>query len=293
MARMKKYVFDTNLLLNNLDTLKEVIERGDVAVIPLQVIEELDNMKGRGSNEERKYNARVVLREIAKYETEIEMVSELSDEKLMVAESHNFDMSYQDNRILSLDILSNDDTVLLTMDKSMRFKARAMGIAVEVVDKADEDDYNGKLTVESNSVATSKFQSNGFVLPCDLDLIESDLYPNQIIKMKTFSGYDTGRYIKQEGKIKRLIHKSTEVSNIKVRNLEQQMLLDVLSDPKVKIITVSGRAGTGKTLLTLAWALEEFKRNNVYDKMLLGKNTAPIDKWSYQGKIIASLGGNI
>lgn len=281
----KKYLLDTNVLLNSLDTLRGIIDRGDKVIIPLQVLEELDKMKGRGHDEERKFKARVVLRELEKYEEVIEMVSDLNYDTVGKMHERNFDMNYQDNRILALKTLAEHKAILLTMDKSMRFKARALGINVELVNKVDtkDKDYSGKITVESNSMAQVRFKSDGFVLPEDLDLKEKDLYPNQIVKMKTFSGYDVGRYIKSEGKIRRLIHKATEVSNITALNIEQQMALDVLNDPKVKVITLSGRAGTGKTLIALAWALEEIRNSGRYDRLLLGKNTAPIDKWSYQG----------
>ena len=280
----KQYVLDTNVLLNRLEIVEEILERGDKVIIPLPVLEELDKMKGRGHNEERKFKARVIIRKLAEHEKEIKMVSELSDESLEIAKTYKFDMDYQDTKILALTVLRfGDNTTLLTMDVAMRLKARALGINVELVEDLNTNkDYSGKLTVESNSMASMRFQSNGFVLPEDLGLNEEDLYPNQFVKMKTFSGYEIGRYIKSEGKIKRIVHRSTEVYNIKARNIDQQMALDVLLDPNIKVLTISGRAGTGKTIEALAYALEEMKFKR-YDRLLLGKNTAPVDKWSYQG----------
>lgn len=283
----KTYILDTNVLLHDPDALVS-FQDNDI-VLPFTVIEELDRQKRR--SDELGRNAREVSRRL----DELRFTGSLSEgvdlpgggslrielNNTLVSETlPPIDLASMDNRILALayNLMQSLTTrvVLVTKDLNLRIKADVLGIPAEdfTTDKIDFHAlYTGVAEMFLSDADLDRFYQDG-VLP----VAENGLHPHQFCLLK---GRDNpsrsalGRYA--HGRISRLVHDGKSVYGIKSLNKEQKFTLDLLLDDDIKVVTLVGRAGTGKTLLALAAGLEKiFEEHSKYSRILITRPIVPL-----------------
>lgn len=290
----KTYVVDTNIIIANPYFLREFSEC--TIMLPIYVLEELDKLKSREGNSG--FRARQFFRNFKKIEEKGNLLEGIevgnnvilksSIEKLSGELPENYDLKYADNKILSL-MLSpgHRKDILITNDISMRLKASSLGIECKHIDLSDkhklDDLYNGVFSKEVGVEDVKKFYREGGIAPADLGI--EHMYPNQFFVGTTDYDYNKilGRYDNKKKKIVGLKYEDASAFGIKAKDVRQQFALEVLLSPEIPFVTITSRQGCGKTLLALAAALEQVYEHEVYGKVIVGKNTSPIDKWSYQG----------
>ena len=295
----KIFVLDTSVILHDHNAL-DCFEENNVA-IPITVLEELDNFK-RG-NDTKNYEAREFIRILDRLSNAFTLQDWIplnSESKgkfkiVMQNEDLNFDAvkifgNKNDHRILNTALslqksYPQNKVVLVSKDINLRLKAKALNIKAE-------DFETGKIDRESALYSGRKVIEN----------VESD-YINKLYKQGHIEDLnpldkqeiDNGFYILKNGKTSVLSYfnpfdKNLErvekqyVYGIKPRNAEQTFALHALLNPDVKLVSLQGVAGTGKTLLALASALEQ---HNLYHQIVLARPIVPLSN-----KDIGYLPGN-
>jgi len=284
-SQAKIFVLDTNVILHDATCIHH-FEDNEV-VIPISVLEELDQFK-RG-NEQIHFNARDFLRSLDDLSTGSED-GELkeSDGKVKVVVNHNWhpdvEVSFQDDcpdhRIINCAYklhIDNPgrDVILVTKDTNMRLKSRSLGLIAEdyTTDAVDDmrEVYAGSRLIEDvlseeidNIYASYGVEIEGITAIKDPLANENFILRNG--QKSVLVAYDPF-----EKKIVR-VDKPTAYG-ITPRNAEQSFALHMLLDNRIHLVTLSGKAGTGKTLLALAAALE--KRSD-YRQIFLARPIVPL-----------------
>jgi PhoH-like ATPase len=285
----KTFIIDTNVLLHDPNSISK-FKNNDV-VIPLAVIEELDGMK-RLSDELGK-NARQVIRYIdsLKFLNKGELHSGIEIEdgitvKILVEtkapEKKTFPLAVDrnDHRILLSAYSmqeSGKEVVLVSKDFVMRVKAEAIGLAAEDYEslKASYDRmYKGfrKLDVQKREIDT--FFKDGF-LSTELN----DLLPNEYCILNSPEQSSAiAKYNTQAKRLEPLLKITRDVWGIYPLNLEQKLAFDLLLRDDIKLVTLIGQAGTGKTLMALAAGLRKVFDEGLYTKILVSRPVMPLGK---------------
>ena len=269
-----KYIFvlDTNVLLFDSNALNVFAEH-DV-VIPITVIEEIDHFK-KDLNETGR-NARMVSRQIdnLRYEGDLRQgvsLSEDTDAKLWVdipdgsiSMPSGFSKKSNDNLILqsalSVEKKNPGRVVLVSRDTNMRIKADALGIPAEDYEHAQvdvQDSYTGIRNFDVDAAAIGKVYTDGQIENPFVDTY-FDIYPNQFLVLQNLENPSSTALVKVSGNQKTLdlVQRYNEgIWGIQGRNKEQLFALNLLMDPNIHFVTLTGRAGTGKTLMAIATGL--------------------------------------
>lgn len=280
----KNFILDTNVILHDFDSINN-FEENDI-YIPFIVLEELDKFK-KGSDQIN-YNARAFVRELDLI-TDDDLFTDgaelgVGKGKLYIVNASKdnkkitdaFPERSADNRILSVvaEIAEKNPgmkTILVSKDINLRMKARSIGFVSEdyINDKVTDVDIfdRGEQTVEgiNPDLIDKIYVQNGGV---DLNEFNFDfqLDPNQCFILKSERNSVLVRYNPFTQKIKKV---EKEVNfGIHPRNAEQTFAFEILNDPDIKLVGLTGKAGTGKTLLALASAL---KQNKIYGQILLAR----------------------
>lgn len=286
-AILKKFVLDTNVIISDPNCIKK-FEENEIH-IPLIVIEELDKLK-KGQDEKAR-NARMFSRTIDKLMAKGKRTKDKLSTGVDLKSGGKIyiTMVEKDDDIpLGMDLKINDDLILYTAfkiggivvskDLNVRLKADALNIPVE--------DYKaGKVQVEDNEL----LRGNRIIrLSADeLDQFRKDgsvkfegNYPNEYFIMKE-EGNDRnsalGRYSKVDGCIVKLIQPEP-VWGIHPRNAEQRFAFDALMNDDVKLVSLLGKAGTGKTLLAVAAGLCKTLETSDYKRILISRPIVPMGK---------------
>ncbi len=285
----KTFVIDTNVLLHDPDAISKFHDN-DV-IIPLNVLEELDGMK-RFSDELGK-NARHVIRYIDSLKQKkagdlhrgvnIEngiIVRVLVDIKPGEKTSFPLSPERSANKILLVAYKlreSGEKVVIVSKDFVVRVKAEAIGLEAEDYEnlKASYDNlYRGYRKLEVPKRDIDLFYKDGF-LPIDI----ADLLPNEYCLLS--SPEQSSAVCKYNPKTKRLeplIKLARDIWGIQPLNIEQKCALDLLLRDDVKLVTLIGPAGTGKTLLALAAGLRKVFDENTYSRILVSRPIVPLGK---------------
>ena len=281
----KVFVLDTNVILHDATCIQN-FEDNEV-VIPISALEELDQFK-RG-NEQIHFNAREFLRlldELSINSTANDF--DQSDGKIKVVVNHSwhpdvektFKEDCPDHRIINCAFKLHEEhpnkkLVLVSKDTNMRLKARSLGLMAEdyTTDAIEDvsEIYSGHRLIEdvSSSEIDMVYDATG------IDFVELNAVKNPI---------PNENFILRNGQKSILAHydpfekKITQINNpsaygINPRNAEQSFALNILLDDRIHLITLSGKAGTGKTLLALASALEKRKK---FRKIFLARPIVPL-----------------
>ncbi|MBB6449430.1 PhoH-like ATPase [Geomicrobium halophilum] len=297
---MKKiYILDTNVLLQDPRAIFS-FEEHDV-VIPAIVLQELDTKK-RNMNEIGR-NAREVARLLdhlrdrsplhqgvpldnggylrvelnhLSYERLKEKLPEITNDNRIIALALNLKAEIREENL-------TDQVILVSKDALVRIKAEAMGLKAEdfLNDRVlvDNDLYKGFITVHVDSEVIERFYQNQEISVSELPCPSLNPHAFVILKNKLQpSASGLGR-IDDKGKVlKPVIHDRDRVWGIKPRNVQQKMALDILLDQRLALVTLTGKAGTGKTLLSMAAGLLQTEDLNIYKKLLIARPIVPMGK---------------
>ena len=287
----KTYILDTNVLLHDPQALFH-FEDNDLA-IPITVIEEIDRFK-KDQNETGR-NARQISRMLDGFRKKAHLVEgvplekggtlkvELFTEQTFKRLPPELRVDRGDNRILAvamdLKARCNCPVVFVTKDTNLRIKADAVGLLAEDYesDKVSiEELYSGtaQLTVDKDEV--DRFYGQGF-LP-----LQGDYQANQcltLVESGNPSHTAIGRYQASQQRLVPLIRAPKEgLWGIHPRNREQQFALDHLLNDDVQLVTLVGKAGTGKTLLAIAAGLYKSADTGTYSRLLVSRPVFPLGR---------------
>ncbi|MEL1222799.1 MAG: PhoH family protein [Candidatus Neomarinimicrobiota bacterium] len=281
----KVFVLDTNVILHDATCIQN-FEDNEV-VIPISALEELDQFK-RG-NEQIHYNAREFLRlldELSINSTANDF--DQSDGKIKVVVNHSwhpdvektFKEDCPDHRIINCAFKLHEEhpnkkLVLVSKDTNMRLKARSLGLMAEdyTTDAIEDvsEIYSGHRLIEdvSSSEIDMVYDATGIDF-AELNAVKNPI-PNENFILRNGQKSILAHYDPFEKKITQINNPSAY--GINPRNAEQSFALNILLDDRIHLITLSGKAGTGKTLLALASALEKRKK---FRKIFLARPIVPL-----------------
>ncbi|MCB5245032.1 MAG: PhoH family protein [Candidatus Cloacimonadaceae bacterium] len=289
----KIFVLDTNVLLHNPQAIFSF--QDNRVVIPIIVIEEIDMFK-KGVDEKSR-NARQIgryldalrskgsLQEGVKLDNGGILQVTVNKEVTDVASELLF-LDRNDNLIISTALYFKEkypDTkvVLVSMDANVRIKADSVGLNAENFETGTvnfEELYTGCIVQELSDEEFDALRDNNFTSTNNLE----HLYPNQFVrftKKSDPSNSFTMRYLLSSNSLIPLKHyQRQEVFGIKARNYEQEMAFELLLDDNVKLVSLSGIAGTGKTLLAMAAGLQKVIEENKYARLVISRPIFPLGK---------------
>lgn len=306
-AKVKTFVLDTNVLLHDPQCILKFQDNN--LAIPVEVLEELDAIKGEQSTE-RGRNARRVHRMLQELlpdsrsmheGVELETGGTLSIiiNPYLLNPGHWSpamdrlrailpDLSKKDNRILACALFVQErfppPTILVTKDVNVQLKARAVGLESQdyLNDKVPaSDDEASYREVALDQYELQRFCSEGaYALSASA---AAPLYLNEYVLLRSPEGKTMPARHYGEGVLRRLklpdFVKAPGGIPIRARNLEQQFLMDALLDEGISLITCFGKAGTGKTLLSTACALHQLQEDHCrYDGLSISRPIISLGK---------------
>ncbi|HIA13264.1 MAG TPA: PhoH family protein [Flavobacteriales bacterium] len=284
------YVFDTSVILHDHNSINNFQEH-DIA-IPITVLEELDNFKK--GNENKNFEAREFIRQIDKLSKNhtlkdwVPMNGKTQGKFKIVLTSRNnlkvdaektFDDRKADHKILNAALTlqeegKHSEVILVTKDINLRIKAKALDINAEDYETGKVTDLNdlylGKGQIDNISAdVVREITKKGFIENNKLDkeyMIDNHFYILKNGKTSSLAFYnpESEQYVKVE---------KQDCYGIKPRNAEQTFALHAILNPDIGLATLQGVAGTGKTLLALAGAIEQRKR---YRQIILARPIVPL-----------------
>lgn len=265
------YVVDTNVLLHAPNVLDAL---GDSRiVIPFAVVEELDNNKER--HDAVGCNAREVIKRLDLLQTNGDLsvcIQTVAPSDIDYMASYLcIDPHKADNQIIYTAI--KEDATLLTNDLACRVKARGMGVSAIPFSPQDKEVYSGYAEIDLPQYEIDAFYENKELMGFE----DEGFTENQFVLLRNECDNKhtaLGRYT--NGKIVALRYAKARPWDISPLNLEQTFLLEALLDPKIKLVTALGIAGTGKTLLSLAAGGQLTAEDREYNKLVYYKSAIGI-----------------
>jgi PhoH-like ATPase len=297
MAR-KNMVLDTNVLLH--DPRSIFAFEDNHVIIPIYVIEEIDTFKKELS--ERGRNAREVARSLDGFRAN----GRLSEGvpigtggvlRVAIGKRAMPDALRQaqmvDNFILGVAVEVRDAepairTILVTKDVNLRIRGDALGLATADynAEKIDiQELYGGTADLDLGGRQIEQFYADG-----QLALDGVSLHPNQYLLLRNQDqpGQTAlGRYDGDKKRVVPIKKLRDGVWGIRPRNKEQHYALDLLLNDDIKLVTLVGKAGTGKTLVALAAGLQKVVEEQGFQKLLVSRPVIPL------GRDIGYLPGDI
>lgn len=281
----KNFVLDTNVVLHDYKAIYN-FQENDI-YLPMVVLEEMDKFKK--GNDQINFNARQFARELDLIVENKDFVSKgasLGDGKgrLYILTKNEwpeelgnvFMERTADHYILGAAIavskrFPNEKTILVTKDVNLRMKARAVGCEAEdyISDKVTNIDIFNKEEKEFSGVDAAlidRLYEEKDGIPANQFTFTKEISANDCFILKSDRASILARHDAESDTIRR-INKS-KVFGIEPRNAEQAFAMNILMDPNVKLVALTGRAGTGKTLLALAAALAQ---NEIYEQIMLSR----------------------
>lgn len=283
---MKTFVIDTNVLLHDPEAFMK-FERNEV-LVPVTVLEELDKMKRLPGELGR--NARHVFRMLdslhSQGEGDLHKGISLPNGSIVRIE---LELKPDDNYAYSLSI--NDNKIILTAyslqkagkrvvfvskDFAARIKAEAIGIEAEDYENlkfAYDSIYHGVRKVEVEKHEIDLFYKDGWMEDKNLNPKPNEYF----IMTSPENSSAVGKHDPQKGQLEPLI-KTGPIWGIKPRNVEQRCAIDLLLRDDIKLVSLIGQAGTGKTLLALACGLRKVFDENLYTRILVSRPIVPLGR---------------
>ncbi|MEM8728245.1 MAG: PhoH family protein, partial [Chlamydiota bacterium] len=282
----KTFVLDTNVLLHDPDALKRF--EGNGVVMPLVVLEKLDKLK-RFSDELGK-NARHVIRFIDQLKGNIfkgikldngATFSVFVEDQTMSKQGFSLPIDSNKHRVLfaayRLKQIGREEVILISKDFILRIKAESMGIEArdyENLKNSYESLYKGLRKLDLPKQQIDTFLTTGLT-----HLPGEELVANEYVRFSCPEKSTAfGRFNGKRGRIERVEGLSSEVWGIKPLNDEQECAMHMLMDDDIKLITMLGQAGTGKTLMALTCGLWKVFDQGVYHRILISRPIMPLGK---------------
>jgi len=284
-SERKVFVVDTNILIHNPESVLSF--RDNEIVIPLQVLEELDNLKTY--SDQRGKSARDAIRFLDSVSKKGDLhegvkLDNGSTLRVSLAQSETapkgFDTAKNDNRIILCAAAikeSGRQVFFVSKDINARVKATALGVKSVDYEKEKVDIatlYQGVQEAEVAPDQFAAFEATGS-LPW-----KDRLRPNEFVVLRERGGSREllGRCMPEEGVIEAVKGDTGSVSGVSPLNARQRVALELLLDDSLSLVTIVGKAGTGKTLLAIAAGLRKVFDDKVYDKMLVTRPVVPVGK---------------
>jgi PhoH-like ATPase len=286
--KLKIFVLDTSVLLHDHQAIVN-FEKNDVA-IPITVLEELDKFKL--GNDTKNFSAREVIRFIDKLSGNqslqhwtqlgtgmgsLRVVFHSRPEDIDAEKVYSSDKN--DNKIINAGLILKSEhpkkeVILVTKDINLRIKAKALGLIAE--------DYESDMVTNFEEIESNMITIDGADSDVVRELFNKGFTENLDILSKQKA--DNANYILKNGKSSVLAYynpfnlrlervEKEYAYGIKPKNAEQAFAVRALLNPDIKLVTLQGVAGTGKTLLALACALEQ---SNLYDQIILARPIVPL-----------------
>lgn len=293
----KKFVLDTNVLLHNSNCIFD-FEDNDL-VLPIEVIDELDHFKREA--DERGRNARQIIRTLDELRTKGRLgegvplgnggtlqvlVQDTSGEQI-----EGLAPDIMDNRILRAAYFlcrqgnrkgeKKDDCQVIFVSKDINARVKADAAGLDVMDyekqKVNFDEiFTGWRTVPVSAEMINEFYAKEMLVVEGLQL-----YPNEFVVLEDEANAKhtaLGKYLSEKGKVVPLFHQKSQPRGIRARNMEQQFALELLLCDDIKLVTLMGSAGTGKTLLALAAGIAKVVDERFYTKLLVSRPIIPFGR---------------
>ena len=291
LPSVKNYILDTNVLLHDPNSILSFQENN--VLIPIEVIEEIDRFKREST--ELGQNARTISRTL----DSLRSLGRLSEGVSLPHGGHLRIVFYEkngngfptvgnntvDSRIvgIALAVQKADlkaPTILVTKDINLRIKADAVGLAAEDYETDRvllKDLYTGMLEKTVNADTMAQFRANG-----ELDLNGSTTYyPNEYCTLIEETNPMRTALAKVDltgKKLLPIIDSREGIWGIKPRNREQHFAFDALLDDRVKLVTLMGKAGTGKTLMAMAAGLKRTVLDREFRRLVVARPTISMGK---------------
>ncbi len=288
----KNYVLDTNVLLHDPQAIVKFSD--NTVVLPLTVIEEIDRFKKDQSETGR--NARQISRMMDQFRLQGKLVEgvpldnggllrvEIYKQELMQKLPPELRVDRGDNRILAVakdlqDNSPNGPVIFITKDINLRIKADTIGLKTE-------DYQNDKIPVEELYTGTSELYVPGgevdrFYEQGKLDT-EDELFANQGVTLVDESNPSHTALARYNGASKELLPlvrtPKEGIWGIHPRNREQQFAFDLLLNDDIQLVSLVGKAGTGKTLLAIAAGLLKTADEGAYNRLLVSRPVFPMGR---------------
>jgi len=285
----KIFVLDTSVIIYDHTAIKNFKEH-DV-VIPITVLEELDNFKK--GNDSKNFSAREFTRYIdalsgkntlqdwtaingptrGKFKIEMNISSTINAEKIFAEKK-------ADHRILNTALYTAEQNpgrkvILVTKDINLRIKAKSLSLQAEDYEtgkiKTVDELYTGMSEIQKvPQDKIANIYQKGSSGSKDI-LKKQESLPNHYYILKNGSQSVLARYNQDDETLQRVV--KSAAFGVIPKNAEQSFALDAIMNPEIKLVTIQGVAGTGKTLLSLAGALEQ-RRN--YHQIYLARPIVPL-----------------
>ena len=297
----KNFILDTNVLLHDPRCIFGFEDNN--VVVPIYAIEEIDQFKRDLSELGR--NARLIARYLDAFRAEGSLAEGVplpnggTIRVLFTTRELSHGMAngnLMDNRILSvgIDLMENEpgmQAVFITKDTNLRIRADALGLRAEDYD-TERVEISELYTGHTELLVPGELVDQMYRPGAEVDLPkDADLAPNEYVLLKDLSNPShtaMGRLSATKGKLVPLIRAGKEgVWGIRPRNMEQSYAIDLLLSDEIKLVTIVGKAGTGKTLLALAAGLHKTTEEGLYHKLLVSRPVFPL------GRDIGYLPGDI
>ena len=296
----KTYILDTNVLLSDPNFYRN-FQDNDL-IIPILVLEELDRHKSRSDEVGRN------CREVSRVLDKLGESGSLKDGvnlpnggtlRILASETGYNDLlppelikgSSVDNMIIGFVLKLQgkfSNSILVSKDINVRVKCASLGIPAEDYFSIRASDNLESLYTGVKVIVTDEGTVKGFYGGSTLrvaDLTDSQTYPNQIIVLKSVdaNGDTINSALARVSSDGTLTHfkKVDNVFGIKPRNKEQSFSVELLMDPSIKLLTLTGKAGCGKTLLAIAAGLEQLEamgNNGPYQKLVVSRPVQPVGR---------------
>jgi PhoH-like ATPase len=283
--QVKTFVIDTNVLIHNPEAILSF--RDNEIVIPLWVLEELDKLKTYP--DQRGKSAREAIRFLDASSRKGNLKAGVRLENgstLRVAFSHSCEVPEDlpidktDNKILMTAYSLQREgkrVFFVSKDINARVKATALGIHPVDYEKQKVDLsklYEGVREIDSSQDTIDALEAEGSIE------WKERLYPNEYVLLKDKqSGRRTlARFRASSGRLESIAGNPAVACGVRAANERQRVAFDLLLDDSVSLVTLLGKAGTGKTLLAIACGLKRILEDKRYSRMLVTRPVVPLGK---------------
>tara|TARA_Y100000034_G_scaffold11447_1_gene11944 strand:+ start:500 stop:1831 length:1332 start_codon:yes stop_codon:yes gene_type:complete len=297
----KNYVLDTSVCLTDADSIFK-FDNHDI-FIPLKVLEEIDKHKKR--QDIVGINARKIIRsfdELRKQGNLQKGVRLAKGKGILKVTSYEYlkdsvfpsdlDIRIPDHVIIATatavrSLAPNRKTILVSRDINMRVISDSLGIPAEdyIIESAvqsSDELYQGFIEHLVDDATIDRFYNNE-AISIQEDEIKEKWFPNQYVLMVSNANPKKSalaRFDSHHVPLKKIVHSNIADWQIKSRNKEQAFAIDILMDPNIKIVSLVGRAGSGKTLCAIAAGLQQTigLRENPYTRLIVSRPVQPMGK---------------
>ena len=289
-APLTRVVIDTSVLIGDPHCLNGF--RGDAIVIPLTVVEELDGLKTRpddvgraartalrGLEELRVLHGGSLAEPVPLHDGTLQIEINGIQKHLLV--EHGLDPALPDNRIIGAALGQSQygPTLMLSNDAALRIKAAHLGVdaaAHEPTHSVRSERPVGWTIIETSYEVIDCLYAAGGVAADALGAAEGTVSENEFAVVRSGSQSALVRRVADE--VVLLTPATPEPWGLHPRNKEQRFALELLLDPEVSVVALDGRAGTGKTILAIAAALEQVVEQQLYERVAVYRPLVPVGR---------------